>query len=281
MRLRLENFDGPLDLLLHLIKAHEVNIFNIPIVLITEQYLSFLRNVPDLDFNQAGEYLAMAAQLIEIKANFLVPALQNTLVDEAQSLDQISDDDPRKSLVEQLMAYEAIKEACLKLDKLKILGRDVFPSGESKRREGEVNDDLLHPIKGDAFELVIALERVLLRFAQKRNAPKVTVRAQKITIESKIVKLKARFQMFASAELTELFIDCESRYELIVTIMAVLELCKANQLVVDQQELFGPITVTRGQKFEDEVPVIEGEPSSNAAPTHKSAPSPEAERAVL
>ena len=102
MHLRLENFDGPLDLLLHLIKAQELNIFNIPIAIITEQYLSFLKQVPALDFHSAGEYLAMAAQLIEIKANLLVPVLQNNL-QESQTLEDIPEDDPRRVLVEQLL----------------------------------------------------------------------------------------------------------------------------------------------------------------------------------
>lgn len=277
MQLRLESFDGPLDLLLHLIKMQEVNIFNIPIALITEQYLSFLRNAPDLDFLEVGEYLAMAAQLIEIKANYLVPALQNTLSSDAQSLEDIPESDPRKGLVEQLIAYEAIKEACVKLDQLKIMGRDVFPTGEPKRRETEFQE--LHaPIKGDAYELVIALERVLLRFAQKKNAPKVTVRAQKITIESQMKKLKERFSVVESAVLFDLFTDCESRYELIVVIMAVLELCKANQLSVEQQEDFGPIKVTRGLKFEEEAPAnIDDAPAALPAssPSHKEASAPQ------
>jgi segregation and condensation protein A len=276
MRLHLANFDGPLDLLLHLIKAHEVSVFNIPIVLITEQYLSFLRNVPDLDFNEAGEYLAMAAQLIEIKAAFLVPALQNTLADNPESLEDLSADDPRRSLVEQLIAYEAIKEACIELNKLKMLGRDVFPSGEAKRREGEV-DESMQPIKGDPYELVIAFERVLLRFAQKRNAPKVTVHAQKITIESRMVKLKDFFRVVPAAQMTELFVDCESRYELIVVFMAVLELCKANQLQLEQHEHFGPITITHGPKFEEDAPEVDGPPRDpSALPPPKPERQPEA-----
>lgn len=250
MRLRLENFDGPLDLLLHLIKAQEINIFNIPILLITEQYLSFLRQVPDLDFHVAGEYLAMAAQLIEIKAQYLVPVLQNKVIENPNSLADVPDDDPRKDLVKQLLAFDNIKLAVEMLANQKMLGRDVFASGEHKRREHEFTDDNA-PIKGDAYELVIAFERVLLRFSESRAAPKVTVRAQKITIESKINQIKERFHFYPSATLLEFFELCETRYELIVTLMAVLELCKANQLEIDQTEPFGTIHVRPGTKFHE------------------------------
>jgi segregation and condensation protein A len=254
MYLRLENFDGPLDLLLHLIKQQEINIFNIPISLVAEQYVAYLRNVPTLDFHSAGEFLAMAAQLLEIKANLLVPALQNKLVD-AQSLEDIPEDDPRRPLVESLLEFEAIREACEKLDKLSILGRDVFPSGEASRREDEY-DKLLAPVKGDAFSLVIAFERMLLRYAQNQTAPTVKVRAQKVTIQSRMVVIKRRLEMTQQVTLRDLFNDCETRYDLIVTIMATLELAKAHHVLLRQDELFSPVVITIGEKFYEDSPEL-------------------------
>ncbi len=271
MYLRLENFDGPLDLLLHLIKQQEINIFNIPISIVAEQYVAFLRNAPMLDFHSAGEFLAMAAQLLEIKANLLVPALQNKLVD-AQSLEEIPEDDPRRPLVESLLEFEAIREACDKLDRLSILGRDVFPSGEATRREEEY-DKLLAPIKGDAFSLVIAFERMLLRFAQSQSAPTVKVRAQKVTIQSRMVVIKRRLELTQQITLRELFEDCETRYDLIVTIMATLELAKAHHVLLRQDELFSPIYITVGEKFFESAPEL-GDEGSQATPRPQSA-SPE------
>jgi segregation and condensation protein A len=270
MYLRLENFDGPLDLLLHLIKQQEINIFNIPISLVAEQYVTYLRNVPMLDFHSAGEFLAMAAQLLEIKANLLVPALQNKLVD-AQSLQDIPEDDPRRQLVESLLEFEAIREACEKLDKLSILGRDVFPSGEATRREEEY-DNLLTPIKGDSFSLVIAFERMLLRFAQSQSAPTVKVRAQKVTIQSRMVVIKRRLGITQHVTLRELFDDCETRYDLIVTIMATLELAKAHHVLLRQDELFSPIVITIGDKFYEQAPEL-GDEGSDAVQKPKNAES--------
>jgi segregation and condensation protein A len=273
MYLRLENFDGPLDLLLHLIKQQEVNIFNIPISVVAEQYVAFLRNAPVLDFHLAGEFLAMAAQLLEIKAQLLVPALQNKLVD-AQSLEEIPADDPRRPLVESLLEFEAIREACDKLDRLSILGRDVFPSGEIIRREEEY-ENLLAPIQGDAFSLVIAFERMLLRFAQSQSAPTVKVRAQKVTIQSRMVVIKRRLEVTQEVTLRELFEDCETRYDLIVTIMATLELAKAHHVLLRQDELFSPIIITIGAHFFDAAPELGDEGSPAQAQPSSSPAQPE------
>lgn len=269
MQLRLESFDGPLDLLLHLIRAHEINIFNIPMLLIAKQYLIFIRNSATIDYHVIGEYLAMAAQLIEIKATLLVPALQNKIVD-SKNFDEIPEDDPRRPLVASLLEFEAIKQACIELDSLKILGRDVFSSGHSLRCEEEFSE-ILSPIKGDPFSLVIAFERVLLRFAENQALPTVKVRAQKITIQTKMSQIKSKLtqNIINSAPLTvrDLFEDCETRYELIVTIMAVLELCKSNHLCVDQVEFFAPIYLKAGRHFFQMAPEIEEKTDEVLRPT--------------
>lgn len=251
MHLRLENFDGPLDLLLHLIKAQELNIFNIPIATITEQFLSFLKQIPELDFHAAGEYLAMAAQLIEIKANMLVPVLQNKY-DQVQSLEDISEEDPRKILVEQLLEFDAIRKASEILGVKSSLNQEIYPSKEHRRREEEFSL-FEHPIKGNAFDLVIAFERVLLEFSVQKAAPKIMVRAQKITIQQKMDAVKQRLEITEYLTVKDLLFDCESRYELIVVLMAVLELCKANQLMIQQDQAFAEIRLTRGERFSEVV----------------------------
>lgn len=258
MHLRLENFDGPLDLLLHLIKAQELNIFNIPIAYITEQFLGFLKQVPELDFHMAGEYLATAAQLIEIKANMLIPVLQKNL-HEPQNADEIQEEDPRKPLVEQLLEFEALKKASEFLAAAGRIQQEIIPSGESKRREEEIAQ-FEHPIKGNPFDLVIALEKVLLKFSVQKSSPKVTLKAQKITIQQKMLSIKKSLTDSGTLTLKSLIFECQSRYELIVTIMAVLELCKANHLIVTQAIPMGEIAITRGLYFcEENSPAVDAE----------------------
>ncbi|MBX9704218.1 MAG: segregation/condensation protein A [Silvanigrellaceae bacterium] len=248
MHLRLENFDGPLDLLLHLIKVQELSIFNIPIAMIAEQYLSFLRQVPELDFAAAGEFLSMAAQLLEIKANYLLPVLQNRGQEEASYFDQIPDDDPRKNLVDQVLEFELIKIASEFLDQKSTLGKYIFPSNEAKRREEEFSQ-FEHPLQGNPFDLVIAYERILLKFASEKEKPRVHVRAQKITIQQKMLDVKKMLEEKEKMTFEELIHSCSSRYELIVTLMAVLELCKALHLLIIQHQSFGEIELVKGQKF--------------------------------
>lgn len=249
MHLSLKSFEGPLDLLLYLIKIQEINVFNIPIIHITQQYLEYVKNIHLMRFDEVGEYLAMAAQLIEIKTKLLLPMLQNRLNQEAQSVEELDDEDPRKPLVTKLIEFEALKEAALWLELKVQEGKEYFLSGECKRRQEEF-DTFPAPIKGDVYNLAIALERVLLKFAEQQVKPTVKIKAQKITIHKKMFWLKERFKKIACCMLIELFSDCESRYELIVTIMALLELCKIGQIEFEQQELFTPIRLWRGNCFE-------------------------------
>jgi segregation and condensation protein A len=256
MHLRLENFDGPLDLLLYLIKAQELNIFNIPIAYITEQFLSFLKQAPELDFHTAGEYLTTAAQLIEIKANMLIPVLQRRLHD-PHSLEEIQEEDPRKQLVEQLLEFEALKKASEFLAQAGKMQEEIIPSHEFKRREEELSC-FEHPIKGNPFDLVIAFERILLKFSSQKPTARVTIRAQKITIQHKMITIKKQLITCDSFTLKDFIVACLSRYELIVTIMAVLELCKANHLHISQEVAFGDIIITKGTQFFEEATSLTG-----------------------
>lgn len=253
MHLRLENFDGPLDLLLYLIKTQELNIFDIPIVTITEQFLNFLKQVNQLDFHEAGEYLSTAAQLIEIKTNMIFPVLQNNEADSVNTEESKQQDDPRTGLVEQLLEYQSLKKASELLTKIYEEREDVYPSNEHKRRSTEF-DAFEHPIKGNSYELVIAFERVLLRFSVKKALPKVVVKSQKITIQQKMEELKTKiFTTENTPVLKDFLIECASRYELVVTIMAILELCKSRHLSVSQETHFAPIHVLKGTRFSEQI----------------------------
>ncbi len=235
-----------------------MNIFNIPIVLITKQYMEFIHETRELDYDRAGSYLAMAAELIEIKSKWLIPALQNRLNEEATTLDEMSEDDPRKPLAEKLLEFEALKEAAEQLESIPMLGRDAFPSGECKRRADEIAA-LPIPVKGNVLDLALALERSLIRFAEKDKAPRVKVRSQKITIHSRMLSLKERFKNIPDCMLTDLFVECNDRYELIVTLMAILELVKGEQLNVAQEYLFAPMKITTGVRFGEEISEVEEE----------------------
>ncbi len=130
--IKLDIFEGPLDLLLYLIRKNEIDIYNIPIALITEQYLEYLDLMRSLNLDLAGEYLVLAATLIHIKSRMLLPPVEGD--DEAEE-----GEDPRAELVQQLLEYQAFKEAALNLEERPLLERDVFTRGappEEPRRSG-------------------------------------------------------------------------------------------------------------------------------------------------
>lgn len=248
MHLKLEHFDGPLDLLLYLIKAQDLNVFDIPISQITIQFLSFIRQANKLDIHQAGEYLAMAAQLIEIKTNALLPTLKNEQGG-AQNFEEISDADPRKPLVEQLLEYENIKKLSEQLVLKNSVLENIFSSVEFKRREEEWNK-FERPIKGSPFDLAIVFERILLQYSHIKTLPKVTVHTQKITIEQKMNQIVGKIDCISDImHLKELIFDCESRYELIVLLMALLELSQKGRIILIQNNELEDIYISKGARF--------------------------------
>ena len=158
-QVKIENFEGPLDLLLHLIKKNEINIYDIPIALIAQQYLDYLSVMKELNLGVAGEFLVMAATLLHIKSRMLLP------VEEA-AVDEDDGPDPREELVRRLLEYKQFKEAASQLDYKERLWRDVFSRESGSEVELTKDENLLDEIS--LFDLVDALQGVL--FAPSREA---------------------------------------------------------------------------------------------------------------
>jgi segregation and condensation protein A len=226
---KVDIFEGPLDLLLHLIKQNQLDIYDIPIALITEQYLEYIRIMKALDLTVAGEFLVMAATLMYIKSRMLLPAL---LEDEEEE-----GEDPRAELVERLVEYKRFKEAALYLSHQPLLGRDVFirPVQEIEAEEGEIEADLFH--------LIDAL-RELLKRQEVNDFHEVTL--ERVTLRERMRELYERLHGVGEAvPFSALFVPLASRAELIVTFLALLELIKSGMLRAFQRDAFGPLWVTR------------------------------------
>jgi segregation and condensation protein A len=226
---KVDIFEGPLDLLLHLIKQNQLDIYDIPIALVTEQYLEYIRIMKALDLTIAGEFLVMAATLMYIKSRMLLPAPLDEEEEEGE--------DPRAELVQRLVEYKRFKEAALHLSHQAILGRDVFirPAQEIEAEVGEIEADLFH--------LIDAL-RELLKHQKVDNFHEVTV--ERITLREKIRELYERLQGVGEAvPFSELFAPLASRVELIITFLALLELIRSGMLRAYQRDAFGPLWVTR------------------------------------
>jgi len=229
-QVQLEIFEGPLDLLLHLIKKNEVSITDIPIAAITEQYLATLEVMQSLNLDVAGEFLVMAATLIHIKSRMLLPAGDGT------SEEDDDGEDPREELVRRLLDYQRFKDAAEQLGQREILARDVFI------RSGTPVEDVPVPNLREVsvFELLNALKRVLDRLP-KENIHEVTL--DKITVREKMTLLLDTLRQRPTVLFDALFAEAKTRLEVVVTFLAMLELVKARAIRIFQDELGGPIQI--------------------------------------
>lgn len=236
-RVQLEIFEGPLDLLLHLIKKNEVNIADIPIAAITEQYLATLELMQSLNLDVAGEFLVMAATLIHIKSRMLLPPGEDEDGEEEEG-------DPREELVRRLLEYQRFKEAAEELEGREILKRDVFV------RRSEVPEDLATAgFEGlSLFDLISALRKVLERFPDE-GIHEVTL--ERISVREKMSSLLDDLQRRGKVIFQSLFEAAASRFEIIVTFLAMLELAKIRAIRVWQEEREGPIVIELAAPLED------------------------------
>ena len=174
-QVKLERFEGPLDLLLYLIKKQEINIYDIPIAMITKQYLEYIRMLEFLNLELAGEFLVVAATLMRIKARMLLPAKE----DEEEEVE-----DPRRLLVQQLLEYQRFKEAAGKLETMRYQRDLLFarPEQDLETEETEVEYDY------NLFDLITSFRQVL----EKAKVRYVDLKAEETSIEEKIEVLKGR-----------------------------------------------------------------------------------------
>jgi segregation and condensation protein A len=228
MRVQLPAFEGPLDLLLHLIQQDEIEITDIPIAKITRQYLETLDLMRELDLEVAGEFLVMAATLMRIKSRMLLPPPITAEEEE---------EDPREGLVRQLLEYRRFKEASRELERMEGERRLHFDRGAPAQLEDPDASELL-PVS--LFRLLDALKNVLSRQAP---VPVHTITAEPIRLEEAIGLLETHLKERARAlfeEMLDLFV---SRLEKITAFLGLLEMLKSGTIQVAQEDLFGPIWV--------------------------------------
>ncbi|TMA89909.1 MAG: segregation/condensation protein A [Deltaproteobacteria bacterium] len=234
---QLEIFEGPLDLLLHLIKKNEVSITDIPIATITEQYLATLELMQNLSLDVAGEFLVMAATLIHIKSRMLLPAGDDE-GDEDEGID------PHEELVRRLLEYQRYKEAAAELEQRDLLTRDVFVRSPTPTEE--VGPRGFREVS--VFELLGALKRIIDRL------PKETVHEvalDKITVREKMTLLLETLRAHGSVFFESLFVEVKSRVEVVVTFLAMLELVKVRAIRIFQEEMAGPILIEAAAQMDE------------------------------
>ena len=233
MPVRLEHFEGPLDLLLHLIRKSEVNIYDIPIALITAQYLETIQLMQELNLDVAGEFLVMAATLIHIKSKMLLPRPETAATVEGE------EEDPRDALVRRLIEHHKFKAAAGLLHE-----REQLRAAQWQRPDQRVaslaGDDYEPELEVDLFSLLSAFQAVVQR---AKLRPKVVLPPEQIPVEVRIDQLLARLSETDACGFEELFADVQDRSGLIVTFLALLEMIRLKLVRVFQSGSFGPIRV--------------------------------------
>lgn len=231
-KVKLEIFEGPLDLLLYLIKKNELNIYDIQISIVTEQYLEYIDMMQILDLDIAGEFLLMAASLIQIKSKMLLPIEQ---------LEDEEPDDPRSELVKKLIEYKKFKEAAEAFKQMEFAQKDIFT------RPVQINDIENLPDEdpideASIFDLLAAFSKVL------KSVPRESfyeVEKEEFTVSGKIHELFHLLIKKSVVGFFDLFKEAKSKVEIVVTFMAILELIKMREIVAEQDSIFGDINIIK------------------------------------
>ena len=229
-KVKLEVFEGPLDLLLYLIKRDEIDIYDISIERITRQYLEYLQAFKELNIDLAGEFILMAANLLYIKSRSLLP------VDQQPPDEEADEDDPRWELIRQLIEYKKFKEAAellnsRALEQEKIFARASASAPEAPLRLGEVG----------IFQLINAFQNVIKRIEAREELQEIF--GENFTVSDKIETILARVGEGAALKFSDLFAHMASRVEIVVTFLALLELIRLKQIRTSQSDPFGEIEI--------------------------------------
>ena len=222
-RISLEEFEGPLDLLLFFIKRDELDIYNIPVSKITGDFISYIHAMQRLNLEVAAEFIYMASMLMSIKARMLLPRPEPEAGDDGEF-------DPRTELVQRLLEYKRIKEGASELELLGLDRERMFPRGVFEELEPEVIDEMDEPVnRPTLYHLMLAYQSVIDNMPKTRTQ---NVSDAPVTIEQQSALIMTRLGERVQVSFTSLFDELREAIVIVVTFLAVLELCRNNKISV-------------------------------------------------
>ncbi|BCA85486.1 segregation and condensation protein A [Enterococcus saigonensis] len=236
INVKLDVFEGPLDLLLHLIQKLEIDIYDIPIATITEQYMQYIHAMQTLELEVAGDYLVVAATLMAIKSKMLLPKQEFVVAED------VYEEDPREVLVSQLLEYRKFKYAAEVLSDKAKERRDYFTKEPMDVDDYKENNPLLPANQLNTIDLFLAFHNMLKK-KKKRQIVETTIASDETTIEDKMSSIKLGLATLKSHEgknLTD-FLQNYTKSEVVTTFLAVLELIKTGSVIITQSENYGEI----------------------------------------
>jgi len=241
-KIKLPAFEGPLDLLLHLIRENKIDIYDIPIAFITGQYLEYIEMMKELDLEIAGEFLVMAATLIYIKSRMLLPPDEEVTPEEVE--------DPRLELVQRLLEYQAFKDAASILKEREDEWLKVFDREPAEADDGESAPDELYLFDINMYDLLGAFKKIL----DSTPEEVLTITREALTVKDKISLIIEMLENIESIRFEELFKDNVTRTQMIVTFLALLEILRLGLARAYQEKEFGNIWIINPRRE-----VLEGE----------------------
>ena len=249
LNFHLEHYEGPLDLLLDLIRKQQIDIRDIPIASITSQYLEFLQKAREMDLNLSAEFVFMAATLIHIKSKMLLP------VDPALRREGETEEDPREELVERLLEHERYKNAAEMLQQKRMIEENVWSNPQMKQFAADIEDPGLAV---DMFDLVKALSAVMERL---QSRPIYEIRDESVSVSDMVAHLRSLLRDSRKDKpvfILQIMEQQHSRRAMICLFLAVLEMVKMQAVLILQKDLFGEIALGKGERFEEafDQPVI-------------------------
>lgn len=221
MEFHLDHFEGPLDLLLHLIAKNKVSIYDIPISQILEQYMEVLNTARDMDMDVAGDFVTMAAQLVYIKSKMLLPRYEED-----------EDEDPRATLVEMLLEYQRLKEVTPYFKNRGEIGRDIYVKNPEQLK-GAPPREYRHSVHDLLRAANNMLQKAQRRMPPSANAFSGIVGREPVPVSTRITVILKRFLKSARLKFARLFDDAQSRSEIVATFLAVLELSKTHRVMLE------------------------------------------------
>ena len=257
-KVKFEVFEGPMDLLLYLVKREEVDIYEVNLTKIAREFIEYVDLMREFDIEIAGEFLVMASTLMYIKSKELLPVDQQVQADEDDE-----GEDPRWELIRKLVEYKKFKDAADKLGTLEHDQEDVYPRLPAKQ-DFEMPEDRGPGLKVSIFDLINAVNDVIKR-VEARTHDIRQIEDEHFTVADKINALRERLANQSRFTFSELFADAAGRNEVVATFLAMLELIRLEQIKINQEDNFGDIVITEGAG-QDEFDPIETDNSTEPEP---------------
>ncbi len=248
-KVTLDIFEGPLDLLLYLIRREEIDIFDIPIERLTREYMKFLDEARGMNLDIAGEFVVMAATLMVIKSRMLLPVSKRA-ANEDQSEEWV---DPRLDLVRQLIEYKKFKDAAIRLEAMEAEASNRYDYGGGRPKfEKTARDGLAAVAHLDLYDLLSAFQDVLARAAEM---PTNELKGIRFSVPEKMDLVLERTKSEGQVSFTSLFSETAPKGEIIVTFLALLELLRQHRVIIYQNAAFHEITILPSREADDAAPL--------------------------